>query len=210
MNGGIVTGCYKVDNTTIDGFEQDTNRQIDEPVNLTRYHSADYNKDGRIDEAEYDRVSALAAYYYTVVADSSHAITGQYHDNDPFSVDGFGIGPVSLSLYDFDVAHLPTINTKITPAVPYRLRAKFISMQDGTNYQVANNINNAGVVIDTAPPIGQYDVELYWIQYASYSLPLNAIRIGQTQFASATVGADEKICLRSMKDCICGCGPSLA
>lgn len=210
MNGAIKTGCYKVDNSSIDGFEQDTNRKIDEPVNLIRYHSADYNKDGRIDEADYNRVAQLSAYYYTVVSDSSHVVTGQYHDNDPFSIDGFGLGPISLSGYDFDVAHLPAVQSKTPPAIPYALMAKFISMQDGVNYQAATTLNNNGVVIDNCPPVGQYDLELYWVQYSPYSFPLSAINIGQTQFASATVGADEKLCLRSMKDCICGCGPSQA
>ncbi len=164
----VRTGCYKVDSSTIDGFAPDPTRAADEPVTLTQYHSADYNRDGRIDDAELERVTELYAYAYEDVPNlSAETRTGQYHDNNPFSVDGFGLGPVSLSAYSFDEDHKPTINSNWLPSgYVYRLRAKFF---DGTaeGFQSATTYNNNGLVLDTLPAPGVYRVSLRWVQYAT-------------------------------------------
>lgn len=162
---GVRTGCYKVDSTSIDGFAQDTNRAIDDPVTLTQYHSADYNQDGRIDDNEVARVAELYGYRYQDIPLGGYTRTGEYHDGDPQSIDGFGLGPVSLSDYNFDSDHKPTINTKIVPDGTYVLRAKFID-RSSTGFQAAVSLNNNGLVLDELPPPGVYNVELYWVKYA--------------------------------------------
>jgi len=125
-NLGITTGCYKVDDTSIDGFAPDNTRAISDPVTLTKYHSADYNQDGRIDAGELARVTELYNFRYEDLNASGFVRTGQYHSDDPLTVDGFGLGPVYLSAYAFDTDHKPLIYANIVPSGDYILRAKFM------------------------------------------------------------------------------------
>ncbi len=199
-NGIVVTGCYKVDITSIDGFAPDTNRDIDEQVTLTHYHSADINRDGRIDDNDVARVTELYDYEYLDVGLSANVRSGQYHDNNPFSIDGFGVGPVQLSDYSFDTKHKPLISINVIPDSTYRLRAKLI---DGSTngFMAATSLNNSGAALDTLPPEGVYNVELYWIQYDSNG---NAIYIGTTCKVVVEVSPEKVDCRKSNKDCICG------
>lgn len=167
---GERTGCYKVDNDSIDGFAPDPTRDINEPVVLERYHSADYNRDGKIDLAELIRVQELRNYKYTDTYLATTVITGEYHDNCPSSVDGFGLGPVFLNTYQFDDKHLPVIATKIVPDTTdgsvYKLRLKFIDLPDAPDLQATELINNNNTQIETIPGPGVYRAALYWVKYA--------------------------------------------
>jgi hypothetical protein len=80
----VRTGRYKVLAGTEDGFAQDTTATANQ--SLTRYHSADSNRDGQISLGELTRVIAL---YNTR---SGATRTGQYHDQDG-TEDGFAPGP---------------------------------------------------------------------------------------------------------------------
>lgn len=162
---GVKTGCYKIDAQSIDGFNPDNQRAIDEPVTLTKYHSADYNRDGRIDEAEVDRFTVLYNYRYTDIPSGGTIRTGQYHDNDPFSLDGFGFGPVYLSTYEFDTENLPIIYSNQVIGENYILRMKLIA-SDGSSFQTTVSVNNSGHTIEVTPPPGEYVAQLYWIKYA--------------------------------------------
>jgi hypothetical protein len=167
---GDRTGCYKVDNGSIDGFASDPTRTIDEPIVLERYHSADYNRDGRIDDAELARVQELYNYSYQDIYYSSTVRTGEYHDYCPTSIDGFGLGPVQLNLYQFDDKHLPIISTKIVPdnsnGTVYKLRLKFIDLPDAPDLQATEQVNNNNYPIETIPAPGVYRAALYWVRYA--------------------------------------------
>lgn len=160
---GLRSGCYKVDKTSIDGFAPDPSRDPSLPVELEYYHSADYDKDGNIDEAEIARVTFL---YQTTV---DFERTGEYHIS-PDTVDGFDqyIDCVLLSSYQFDEKHLPVISSSnsftVNSSSWYKLRAKFI---DGSanGFMGTEEINNNQLALQVVPPPGVYQVELYWIQF---------------------------------------------
>lgn len=202
-NGSVVTGCYKVDSQSIDGFAQDTQRLIDEQVTLSKYHSADYNRDGRIDSIELARVTDLYNYRYTIVASSGTVRTGQYHDNNPFSQDGFGLGPVQLSAYNFDEDHKPIISSNVSVGSYYVLRAKMTGY-DGQSTQAAVTLNNNGLVLDVLPAPGIYRTELYWIQYDVNGV---SILLGGNDIVYITLGEGEEHCRKSQKTGICGPTP---
>ena len=86
-NGTTRTGCYAVATTTTeDGFVSDPARVSAAVVTLTRYHSADSNRDGKISLTELTRVIELYNYR------SGTTRTGQYKIH-PGSEDGFAPGP---------------------------------------------------------------------------------------------------------------------
>lgn len=187
---GDRTGCYKVDNSSIDGFAPDTTRGIDEPVVLERYHSADYNRDGKIDLAELNRVQDLYNFRYTDNYISGTVRTGEYHDNCPSSVDGFGLGPVYLSTYQFDQKHLPIISTKIVPNISdgsvYKLRLKFIDLPDAPDLQATDLVNNNNTQIETTPAPGVYRAAMYWVRYAPNGFEGDLNNDGQVTAADVT------------------------
>jgi len=200
-NLGITTGCYKVDDTSIDGFAPDNTRAISDPVTLTKYHSADYNQDGRIDAGELARVTELYNFRYEDLNASGFVRTGQYHSDDPLTVDGFGLGPVYLSAYAFDTDHKPFIYANIVPSGDYILRAKFI---DGspTSFQSTTTHSNNGLVLDVLPPAGVYNVDLYWV---SYNVDGTVSQISNACKALVTVSdppASTERC--ALANCICG------
>jgi len=80
----VRTGRYKVLAGTEDGYAQDTTATTNQT--LTRYHSADSNRDGQITLGELTRVIAL----YNTRAGTTR--TGQYHDQTG-TEDGFAPGP---------------------------------------------------------------------------------------------------------------------
>lgn len=162
---GVRSGCYKTDPTSIDGFDTDTLRDPSLPVQLEYYHSADYDRDGNIDEAELDRVTVL----YNSSQNSIR--NGNYHIS-PDTIDGFDIGAdmVGLSSYQFDSAHPPTIFTTntmvaIQPQCWYKLRCKFLD-GSSTGLMGTEDINNNNFSLTVLPPPGKYNVELYWIKYS--------------------------------------------
>jgi hypothetical protein len=162
---GLRSGCYKTDPTSIDGFAVDTLRDPALPVVLEYYHSADYDRDGNIDEAELDRVT----YLYNSSQNSIR--NGNYHIS-PDTIDGFEIGAdmVGLSSYQFDSAHPPTIFTTntmvaIQPQCWYKLRCKFLD-GSSTGLMGTEDINNNNLSLTVLPPPGKYNVELYWIKYS--------------------------------------------
>jgi hypothetical protein len=86
-NGTVRTGCYAVATTaTEDGFTQDAARANTATVTLTRYHSADTDKDGKLSLVELTRVIEL----YNCRSGTSR--TGQYHVQAG-TEDGFAPGP---------------------------------------------------------------------------------------------------------------------
>ena len=86
-NGTTRTGCYAVaTSATEDGFVMDSARVITALVSLTRYHSADTNRDGKVSLFELTRVIEL---YNTR---SGTTRTGQYHVQGG-TEDGFAAGP---------------------------------------------------------------------------------------------------------------------
>lgn len=163
---GVRSGCYKVDNSTVDGFAHDTYRDPSLPVELAHYHSADFNRDGKIDDAEIARVTVL----YSTTVDSVR--TGEYHVS-PDSVDGFNqyIDSVELSAYQFDEDHPPIIfTTNNMGAVDannwYKLRCKIINgSTDG--FMATEETNNNGLALQVLPSPGRYLAELYWIKYSN-------------------------------------------
>jgi hypothetical protein len=205
----VITGnkssCYKVDPGSIDGFAVDPTRDPSAPVTLSNYHSADYNRDGRIDNAELDRVIQLYNYRYTNVQSSGTVRTGQYHDNCPGTLDGFGLGPVYLSSYNFDAKHLPTINTNWVPNLAgggnYILRAKFLATANG-DVQTTSTLNNNGLQLDSIPDPGVYQVSLYWLQY---DLNGNLLYQGEEQIVTVSVDDAVPDCNnQNNRSCICG------
>jgi sugar lactone lactonase YvrE len=80
----VRTGCYKVQAGAEDGFAQDATAMANQT--LTRYHSADSNRDGQISLGELTRVIEL---YNTR---SGTTRTGQYHVQAG-TEDGFAPGP---------------------------------------------------------------------------------------------------------------------
>jgi hypothetical protein len=83
--GNLRTGAYGVATTTTeDGFAPDSVRTGS--ATLTRYHSADSNRDGRLSLIELTRVIEL--YNYRVGTNR----TGQYKVQ-PGTEDGYGLGP---------------------------------------------------------------------------------------------------------------------
>jgi hypothetical protein len=161
----IRSGCYKTDPTSIDGFATDQLRDPSLPVELEYYHSADYDKDGNIDQAELDRVTFLYNFR------KNNVQSGSYHIS-PDTIDGFDVGAdmVGLSSYQFDSAHPPTIFTTNTmvakdPQCWYKLRCKFL---DGSTNGLmgTEDINNNNIALSVLPPPGKYNVELYWIKYS--------------------------------------------
>lgn len=210
---GDRTGCYKVDNGSIDGFASDPTRTIDEPVVLERYHSADYNRDGRIDDAELARVQELYNYGYNLNPGPGFVRTGQYHDYCPSSIDGFGLGPVQLNLYQFDDKHLPIISTKIVPAVSstqaYKLRLKFIDLPDAPDLQATDQVNNNNTIIDTIPDPGVYRASIYWNTYSvnPSTGALTLITVSQEQIVDITIGEERPSCNNDVNNRECVCGP---
>ena len=163
---GLRSGCYKVDPTSIDGFAPDTYRDPSLPVGLSSYHSADFNRDGRIDAAELARVT----YLYDTEVDSVR--TGQYHVS-PDSVDGFNqyIDSAELSAYQFGEDDVPTIFTTnemgaTNASTWYKLRCKILDGSEN-GFMATEAINNSGLPLEQLPPPGTYSVELYWIKYSN-------------------------------------------
>jgi hypothetical protein len=87
---GSRTGAYKVDPAGEDGFAPDPARASTAVVSLSRYHSADTNRDGKIGLLELTRVIEL--YNYRAPGGSR---TGDYHLHQG-SEDGYNPGPISL------------------------------------------------------------------------------------------------------------------
>ena len=86
-NGTVRTGAYAVATVvTEDGFALDPARAYDDSVTLSRYHSADANRDGKIGLIELTRVIELYNYRVGTVR------TGQYHVQAG-TEDGFAPGP---------------------------------------------------------------------------------------------------------------------
>jgi hypothetical protein len=84
--GTIRTGCYRVEPTGEDGFSLDPTRAGTTPVVFTRYHSADTDRDGRINLTEVSRV--IEYYRYRI----GTLRTGQYRPHAG-GEDGFSPGP---------------------------------------------------------------------------------------------------------------------
>lgn len=202
---GTKSSCYKVSPGSIDGFAIDTARSPSAEVTLPIYHSADYNQDGRIDDAERDRVIQLYNYKYTNVPLAGTVRTGQYHDNCPGTLDGFGLGPVFLSSYNFDAKHLPTINTNWVPNLAgggnYILRAKFLNTANG-DVQTTSTLNNNGLPLDSIPAAGVYSVSLYWVQY---DVNGNLLYQGDEQIVTVAIDDEVPECNnQNNRSCICG------
>ncbi len=85
-NGTTRTGCYKVDVAGEDGFNPEPTRASSAVVTLTRYHSADSDRNGKISLLELTRVIEL---YNTR---SGTIRTGAYHAQGG-TEDGFAPGP---------------------------------------------------------------------------------------------------------------------
>jgi hypothetical protein len=86
-NGTTRTGCYAVATTaTEDGFAADSSRLSSKPAALSRYHTADSNRDGKISLTELTRVIELYNYR------SGTTRTGQYKSQSG-TEDGFAPGP---------------------------------------------------------------------------------------------------------------------
>ncbi len=84
-NGGSRTGGYAVQDGTEDGFAPDASRSASGTATLTRYHSADTNRDGRLSLLELARVIEL----YNQRTGSTR--TGLYHHQSG-TEDGFSPG----------------------------------------------------------------------------------------------------------------------
>ena len=80
------TGRYKVSSGTEDGFAAEPTIGLSEVVTLTRYHSGDYDQDGKLSLTELLRIIEL--YNYRVGTQR----TGQYHPQAGTD-DGFAAGP---------------------------------------------------------------------------------------------------------------------
>ena len=86
-NGTVRTGAYAVATVvTEDGFVLDATRAYDAVAALSRYHSADTNRDGQIGLIELTRVIELYNYRAATVR------TGHYHVQSG-TEDGFAPGP---------------------------------------------------------------------------------------------------------------------
>jgi hypothetical protein len=85
-NGTSRTGCYAVQAGSEDGFAPEPTRAPAATPTLTRYHSADTDKDGKIGLVELTRVIEL--YNYRV----GTSRTGQYHVQAG-TEDGYAPGP---------------------------------------------------------------------------------------------------------------------
>jgi hypothetical protein len=85
-NGTVRTGCYAVQAGSEDGFAPEPTRANAATPTLTRYHSADTDKDGKIGLVELTRVIEL--YNYRV----GTSRTGQYHVQAG-TEDGYAPGP---------------------------------------------------------------------------------------------------------------------
>ena len=88
----VRTGAYKVQEGTVDGFAPDPGRLAPYTAVLSKYHSADSDRDGKIGLLELLRVIELYNWYQGSVR------TGQYHlkteaEADRASEDGYLIGP---------------------------------------------------------------------------------------------------------------------
>ena len=87
-NGSVRTGRYQVaTTTTIDGFAVDAATPNGSSVTLSRYHSADTDRDGKLSLVELSRVIELYGYHVGTVR------TGQYHISLSATEDGFAPGP---------------------------------------------------------------------------------------------------------------------
>jgi hypothetical protein len=86
-DGTVRSGCYAVAmSASEDGFVVDPARSASAPAGLSRYHSADQNRDGKIDLSELTRVIELYNYR------SGTTRTGQYKPQSG-TEDGFAPGP---------------------------------------------------------------------------------------------------------------------
>ena len=86
-NGTTRTGCYTVaSSASEDGFAPDPTRPAGGVVTLSRYHTADSNRDGTISFSELTRLIELFNYRSGTVR------TGQYHVQAG-TEDGFAPGP---------------------------------------------------------------------------------------------------------------------
>jgi DNA/RNA endonuclease G (NUC1) len=85
-NGTARTGCYAVQAGSEDGFAPEPARANSTTVTLTRYHSADMDRNGQISLGELTRVIELYNYRVGTIR------TGQYHVQAD-SEDGFAPGP---------------------------------------------------------------------------------------------------------------------
>lgn len=107
---GARTGCYAVaTGTSEDGFEPAPTRAAATVVTLSRYHSADMNRDGRISLSELTRVIEL---YNTRV---NGARTGQYHIQSG-TEDGYAPGAAAAAQASQSQS-TPTPTAPIDPGV---------------------------------------------------------------------------------------------
>jgi hypothetical protein len=84
--GTVRTGCYNVQDGTEDGFATEPNRASTATVVLSKYHSADPNRDAKLSLLELTRVIELYNYRVGTLR------TGQYHVQAG-TEDGFAPGP---------------------------------------------------------------------------------------------------------------------
>jgi len=90
--GKVRTGSYKVQAGTVDGFATDPLREPTAVVTPTAYHSADYNRNGKIDVAELTRVITLYNTRYDTGAGKVR--TGYYKAaTGTTTVDGYAADP---------------------------------------------------------------------------------------------------------------------
>ena len=93
-SGKIRTGGYMLAAGTVDGFAPDTSQDGSAAVTLTRYHTADTNKNGRIEPSELSRVITLYNARYTVPDGSGKIRTGYYKVATPGTTpDGYAPDP---------------------------------------------------------------------------------------------------------------------
>jgi hypothetical protein len=85
-NSTTRTGCYAVQAGSEDGFAPEPTRANSATVTLTKYHSADADKNGKLSLVELTRVIEL----YNTRAGTSR--TGQYHVQAG-TEDGYAPGP---------------------------------------------------------------------------------------------------------------------
>ena len=91
VDGKVRTGSYKLQTATADGFATDTARDPATVVTLAAYHSADYNRNGKIDVADLTRVITLYNTRFTTV--DGKVRTGFYKVATTTTVDGYTTDP---------------------------------------------------------------------------------------------------------------------
>lgn len=91
VDGKVRTGSYKLQSATVDGFATDTARDPAAVLTLAAYHSADYNRNGKIDVSELTRVITLYNTRFTTV--EGKVRTGFYKVASTTTVDGYTTDP---------------------------------------------------------------------------------------------------------------------